>query len=231
MAKGNSTTRTKFNGKNGNGKAVQLTQREDYWSALTVLQKGFVKAYLENRGNATQAYIDGGGSPKGAESSGPRMLRNVRVLRAIEEGFAERGITRESLGLIIDKLLHAMDRTAVAEFVLGDLTAEEMIEALGEDGVRGIQSIKVEYHPNGSLKSKSITMVSIVDLIRVAARLYGHLQDKVEHEVHGIIDLDVSTMTDDELMRLAHTLDADKELAALKRKRQKTLPAPQGTGS
>lgn len=55
---------------------------------LNPSQKRFVQEYLKDQ-NATQAYLRVYGGPsKSAETSGPRMLGNVRVKQLIERGLA-----------------------------------------------------------------------------------------------------------------------------------------------
>ncbi len=53
---------------------------------LTWSQERFVEAYVENGGNATQAYRKAypRSAPDSWDASGPRLLGNVRILRAIE---------------------------------------------------------------------------------------------------------------------------------------------------
>ena len=47
--------------------------------ALNARQLGFVREYVANGGNATQAYIAAGYAKKGAEQSACKLLRNPKV--------------------------------------------------------------------------------------------------------------------------------------------------------
>ncbi len=51
--------------------------------------KVFVEAYLSNNGNATQAALDAGFSPKSAASQGSRLLKNVKVQQELDRRRAE----------------------------------------------------------------------------------------------------------------------------------------------
>ena len=57
---------------------------------LTHKQDSFVKAYLLNGGNATQAAITAGYSEKTAEQQASRLLSNVKVLEAVAVAQKER---------------------------------------------------------------------------------------------------------------------------------------------
>ena len=51
-------------------------------------QRAFVRHYLANGGNASQAYVSAGYSPKCADRHGPRLARNGAIASAIAKGQA-----------------------------------------------------------------------------------------------------------------------------------------------
>lgn len=69
----------------------------------------FVKAFIANGGNATQAAIQAGYSKKTAYSAGGRLLKHVEVSTAID---AQRKAAAESAGLTVERTLREVARLA-----------------------------------------------------------------------------------------------------------------------
>lgn len=69
----------------------------------------FIKAFISNRGNATQAAISAGYSKKTAYSAGCRLLKRVEVKAAIE---VERRDASEKAGLTVERTLQEVARLA-----------------------------------------------------------------------------------------------------------------------
>jgi phage terminase small subunit len=63
---------------------------------LTPLQQGFVTAYLENRGNATQAAITAGCKPASAHVTASRWLKLAKIQAAIQ-GITDKAAERAEI--------------------------------------------------------------------------------------------------------------------------------------
>ncbi len=83
---------------------------------MTPKQQRFVEEYLKDP-NATQAAIKAGYSPTNADVTGPRMLGNVGVAAAINEGQAARSErTKIDADWVLERLSRLYD-TSMADFL------------------------------------------------------------------------------------------------------------------
>lgn len=112
---------------------------------LTTRQAAFVAAYLIS-GNATQAAIEAGYSPKTARSQGERMLTNVDIASALAEGKAA---AAKRAKVTLDELIAELDGVAMARlsdvvewgpdrFVLRDS------RELSDRALAAVESVKVK---------------------------------------------------------------------------------------
>ena len=122
-------------------------------------QLSFVRHYIANGGNATQAYIDAGYSARGADRSAHNLLRNPRVRAHVD---AERKRLTQRARIDGAKLLERMGDVALAE--MGDVCSwshEDGIQLKPDDeippgaraAVRRIRHNCAEL-PNGTRKTQ-----------------------------------------------------------------------------
>lgn len=103
-------------------------------SALTARQQMFIKEYLVDL-NATQAAIRAGYSSRTANEQGARLLANVSVKAAIEEGMNKRA---DQLGLdaywVLKRLKDISDRCMQAKPLMEfDRVEREMVHVVDEE--------------------------------------------------------------------------------------------------
>lgn len=103
----------------------------------------FVKAYIANGGNATQAAIEAGYSKKTAYSAGGRLLKRVEIATAIEKN---RELASAKAGLTVERTLKEVARLAYSDprkfyDVAGNLIP---IHKLDDDTAACIASLEVD---------------------------------------------------------------------------------------
>lgn len=114
-------------------------------------RRQFVEAFLSNEGNATQAAIDAGFSPKTAHRAGNRMVNDVRVLSEIDRRRTELAAKTE---LNTERLVREVGR-----LVFSDLRRlchpdgrMKALHELDDDTAAAVASVKV--NADGSIEYK-----------------------------------------------------------------------------
>ena len=162
--------------------------------ALGPKQARFVEEYLKDL-NATQAAERAGYSAKTAASQGGRLLHNVEVSKAIEDGCAARA---KRTGITADVILGELLRLARVDIREAyDATGHLLpIKQIPEDVARAISGIKVldEFEGSGDERVKigEVREVKFHDKTRSLELLGKHLKlftDKVEYG--GIIKIEL----------------------------------------
>ena len=155
---------------------------------MTPKQQRFVAEYLIDL-NATQAAIRAGYSPKTASSQGERLLRNVEVAKALEEGKAKQ---LEAANLSAGQVLEAIRRRLAGDprklfdekgnpRPIHSLSPEEASLLAGYELV--IKNAKAgDGHQDEVLK---IRLVDSARYVEMAAKHFDLLKDRVEVEVKG----------------------------------------------
>lgn len=103
----------------------------------------FVDAYLANGGNATQAAITAGYSPKTAKAQGSRLLTNVDIREAIAK---RTQAVAEKVGLSVERTLQELARLAYSDprrFYKKDGSLKSIHE-LDDDAAATIASVEVD---------------------------------------------------------------------------------------
>jgi phage terminase small subunit len=161
------------------GKA-QMTQR----------QEAFKEAYLSNNGNATQAAIDAGYSPKTARQIGQRLLSNVDIAAEIARRRAEINARLQEHTQI--------SRQELLDMMLVEARGERVYKQRNTDG-----GTVVEVERRSTSPSARVGAIS-----KLGQELHDMFIDKSKQE------LDVRVLTDRFVGALS-VLDADARRAAL----------------
>jgi tetratricopeptide (TPR) repeat protein len=121
----------------------QFSHHQD--GGLTLKQEQFAEAYIDNGGNATEAYLSVyGGSRTSAGELGHRLLKKVEISDAIE---TKREALRLALGISREKLLRIQVAMAIGAFddfleVFKDPGNEDSYRNLG-DAKYAIKGVRV----------------------------------------------------------------------------------------
>ena len=113
---------------------------------LTPKQRAFVREYLKDS-CAAQAAIRAGYSAKTAESQGSRLLRNAKVLAAVEAGQAAlEEAVQDEVRVEVSEVLRELRRLAFSDIGqgVGERGGVLMLKDMPEDFRRAISSIEVE---------------------------------------------------------------------------------------
>ncbi|WP_194869572.1 terminase small subunit [Myxococcus sp. AB025B] len=113
---------------------------------LTPKQRAFVREYLKDS-NQTQAAIRSGYSKDSAESQGSRLLRNAKVLAAVEAGQAAlEEAVQDEVRVEVAEVLRELKRLAFSDIGqgMGEGGAVLPLKDMPEDFRRAISSIEVE---------------------------------------------------------------------------------------
>lgn len=149
---------------------------------LNIRQEKFVSAYLKH-GNATQAAIDAGYSDKTAHSAGPRLLDNVEVAQAIEDG---RQRLSEKLDITPERVLRRLSEWGFAD-------PRQMFDELGnlrhpkdmpDELAVAISEVEVTKRASGEALHK-IKRVDPLGAMNTIAKVLGMVRDKVDVTVSG----------------------------------------------
>ncbi|NTX09098.1 terminase small subunit [Myxococcus sp. CA040A] len=114
--------------------------------ALTAKQEAFVREYLKDS-NATQAAIRAGYSEATAESQGSRLLRNAKVLAAVEAGQAALDeAVKDEVVVEVAEVIRELRRIAFSDIGqgVGERGGLLALKDMPEDFRRAISSIEVE---------------------------------------------------------------------------------------
>ncbi|HLN78428.1 MAG TPA: terminase small subunit [Nocardioidaceae bacterium] len=152
--------------------------------ALTPRQASFVAAYLENRGNATQAAIAAGYAPASAYVQGSRLLRHPDVAAALS-------LARESAA---DRIEATAERIVLELARIAFLDPGAMFDEAGEllplhrmpaDVRRAVASFDLEQRTDDlgrTTTTRKVRTTSKVDALRLLAQIRGLLVERVQHE-------------------------------------------------
>ncbi|MBZ4400409.1 terminase small subunit [Myxococcus sp. AS-1-15] len=113
---------------------------------LTPKQRAFVREFLKDS-NSTQAAIRAGYSKASAESQGSRLLRNAKVLAAVEAGQAAiEEAVQDEVVVEVAEVLRELKRLAFSDIGqgVGEGGAVLPLKDMPEDFRRAISSIEVE---------------------------------------------------------------------------------------
>src|SRR5690349_16596258 len=119
-------------------------------SPLSPRHERFVAEYLKD-GNATQAYIRAGYSPRGAQPSASRLLRDPRIEAAIAAG---RQQMAQALEVTVERIAQEYAKIAFAsidDFVSLDADGRLQVDLTkaGQAQRAGIVELKIATHRNG----------------------------------------------------------------------------------
>jgi len=152
---------------------------------MTPKQERFVAEYLVDL-NATQAAIRAGYSAKTADVQGPRLLGNVRIREAIEEG-KRRHLDKAEI--TAERVLREIGALAFSDVTRAHRLEGEPVAALddlSEEDRRAIQSIETVRRnlAGGDGHSDEIHKVRLWDkpkALEMLAKHFALLQERVEH--------------------------------------------------
>lgn len=118
----------------------EILTKEDAFSALPPKRRTFVEEYLVDL-NATQAATRAGYSPKAAEVTGHRLLRDDKIAAAIDAAMRERSAR---LGVKQDNVLTEIARVAFSDVrKLFDGQQLKSIDDLDDATAAAVASVKV----------------------------------------------------------------------------------------
>ena len=173
-------------------------------------QAAFVAEYSVDL-NATQAAIRAGYSKKTVHVQGPRLLGNVRVAQAIEEGFQKRLRRIEISQETVIRRLGAIAFTDIDSFVTwedGKVKIKNLLD-IPREGLGALIEVSDTIH---GLKIKLADRLPALALLAKHLRLLpspGSREEPIQHEVHvKEQDIDLSEFTDDQLAQLGETIEA-----------------------
>ena len=123
----------------------------DETTTLSPRHERFVAEFLKD-GNATQAYVCAGYSPRGAQPSASRLLRDPRIEAAIAAG---RTRMTQALEVSVERLAQEYAKIAfanISDFVSVDETGRLQIDLTkaGEAQRAGIVELRIANHRNGN---------------------------------------------------------------------------------
>lgn len=150
----------------------------------------FVEAYLSNGGNATQAAIDAGFSPKSAERQGARLTRDVRVSTILDKRRTEIAVMTElSTNEIMADMARAL-RFDPRKLYREDGTMKPIHE-LDDDTALCLTGIEVVVMPcaegDTPLAVKKIKWESKTQARDQALRVFG-MYEKDNQQKAGVLD-------------------------------------------
>lgn len=140
---------------------------------LNLKQKAFVEAYVRNGGNATQAALTAGYSPKTADQQGHALLKNPKVSSALS-GRIEKVVGK--LEISTERILQERARLAFYNpMKLAGIQTLEQLQALDEDTQRAIQGVDIL--PDGTLKIKAADKDKSLTALEKINGLYKDKED------------------------------------------------------
>jgi len=140
---------------------------------LTNKQQRFTAEYLIDN-NASRAAMAAGYSSKTAESQGSRLLRNVKVARALDKALAKQAARTEITADRVLKEYAKIGFADVADYLDTDCQPKE-ITALSRDQTAAIRQI--ELYPDGGGKIQLHDKMKALDSLSKHLGLYQHDSD------------------------------------------------------
>jgi phage terminase small subunit len=152
--------------------------------ALNVRQAAFVASYLRNGGNATQAAISAGYSPRTAKVQGSALLSHPDVARELERA---RAAAAERIEASAERIVLELARLAFLDPAgMFDEAGELLpIHRMPADVRRCISSIDVEERTDAlgrAVRTRKVRIHSKADALRLLAQIRGMLVERVQHE-------------------------------------------------
>ncbi len=139
--------------------------------ALTAKQERFAAEYLIDM-NRTQAAIRAGYSAKTAYSTGQRLLKNVEVLAAIQEGQAKRSDRTE---ITQDRVLQELARIGFADIRKAVAWGRSPIDTEDDSAdPNGLGVYPVELMPSSQVDDDTAAAISEVSLTQAGVKLKMH---------------------------------------------------------
>lgn len=169
---------------------------------LSLKQQLFVEEYLVDL-NATQAAIRAGYAKKNADVTGPRLLGNVGIAKAIQEAFAARA---DRLGLTQDRVVQELMAIAFAaitdlaswnedgelQIVRSDQLSPEAAAALKE--VRSTTSTITFQEHERSTVYKAVKQHDKMRALELLGKHLGMFAERHKHEHSGTVGLTLSQL-------------------------------------
>lgn len=151
---------------------------------LNARQLAFVANYLRNGGNATQAAIGAGYSPRSATDTGSTLLRHPDVVRELARA---RGEAVDRVDASAERIILEAARVAFLDPAhLFDEAGELLpIHRIPPDARRAIASIEVEQRRDQAgriVTSRKVRLLPKVEALRLLAQVRGLLVERVQHE-------------------------------------------------
>jgi len=186
--------------------------RKTAFQCLTSRQALFVMNFLDTL-NGRSAYLAAGYRPVAADAGASRLLRNVKVQKAIREEFEVRGITREAVTMSVAKIGLGSDIADFEGFLsgqktLGDLRAMGVETALVQAATeKRVELLDKKKKVVGEVITRRLTMYNRLTALALLARVMGIMSERRVHS--GKIDtgpaavLDLKDKSDEELKRIA----------------------------
>lgn len=149
---------------------------------LTPRQRRFVEEYLLDL-NATQAAIRAGYSERTANEQGARLLANVSVRQAIQEGQKERSERTHVQADAVLRDLATLCHSRVTDYVIDDEGNVTLSADAPPDAMRAVSSVKRRTLRRGKDLVEVVTELRLwskPDAIRLALQHLGMLTNRVE---------------------------------------------------
>jgi len=143
---------------------------------LTDKESRFVAAYLRHF-NAARAAREAGYSVKTARQTGHENLTKPDIRAAIRKALDEEGITAERVKVEAASIAFGGDIGEVEEFIRSGKSLRELAEGGANIGL--VKSISVT--PNQHGESRSLTLHSKLEALKLLAQCLAMLSAKVEH--------------------------------------------------
>ena len=143
---------------------------------LTDKESKFVAAYLRHF-NAARAAREAGYSVKTARQTGHENLTKPHIRDAIRKALDEEGITAERVKVEAASIAFGGDIGEVEEFIRSGKSLRELAEGGANIGL--VKSISVTPNPHG--ESRSLTLHSKLEALRLLAQCLAMLTERQEH--------------------------------------------------
>lgn len=155
-----------------------MTNKTDKPNDLTGKQQAFVAAYLSNGFNATRAAVEAGYAPGSAHVEGSRLLRNAKVQTAIVSAFQEKGVSPETIQILLSSIAFDADIADFEPWING----EKALDQLRTEGVdtRAVKSATV----NPRTGSRKIELHDRLASLKELGRILGLVTSKHELKVN-----------------------------------------------
>ncbi len=147
---------------------------------LNPKQLRFLRAYLLNGGNATQAAIKAGYSKKTAYAQGCRLLKHADVRKAIA---GERAKSAKKFDISKERIESELARVGFSDLGRAFSGPRKLLAVteMDEDTRRALAGVDVVRRPGGDVVEK-VKLHDKLKALELLAKMGGHLKEKVEVE-------------------------------------------------